>query len=91
MRKSTYRIGIALLATALCASAASVVFAQDDAAKQGPPKMSAETQAMMAAWQKASTPGMQHKQLSDQFVGTWDTRMTAWMEPSAPPLSSSRE
>jgi len=77
-------IGTALLATALCAP----VFAQDDAAKPADPKMSAETQTMMAAWQKASTPGAQHKQLADQFVGTWDTKMTAWMEPSAPPVTS---
>ena len=73
---------IALLAVALSTPPA---FAQDDA-KQAPPKMSAETQAMMEAWQKASTPGPQHKQLADQFVGTWDTKMTAWMDPSAPPV-----
>lgn len=85
MDKFRSRIGATLLATALCASAA---FAQDDAAKQAPPKMSPDTQAMMEAWQKASTPGTQHKQLGDQFVGTWDTKMTAWMDPSAPPINS---
>ena len=78
-------IGMAVLAAALCAPAA---FAQDDAAKTAEPKMSADTQAMMEAWQKAATPGAQHKQLGDQFVGTWDTRMTAWMDPSAPPVTS---
>ena len=77
------RVGVALLVTALCASAA---FAQHDATKKEP-KMSPEMQAMMDAWQKASTPGAQHKQLSDQFIGTWDTRMTAWMDPSAPPMT----
>lgn len=48
-------------------------------------EMSAEQQAMMQAWQKASTPGAQHQQLIEQFVGEWDTKMTMWMEPSAPP------
>lgn len=83
MSNFRHRVGVALLATALCASAA---FAQDDATKKDR-KMSPEMQAMMDAWQKASTPGAQHKQLSDQFVGTWDTTMTAWMDPSAPPMT----
>lgn len=83
MSNFRHRVGVALLVTALCASAA---FAQDDATKKDR-KMSPEMQAMMDAWQKASTPGAQHKQLSDQFVGTWDTTMTAWMDPSAPPMT----
>ncbi len=74
---------IALLGVAL---STPVAFAQDDAKQAAPPAMSAEAQAMMEAWQKASTPGTQHKQLADQFVGTWDTRITAWMDPSAPPV-----
>lgn len=85
MSKFSNRIGATLLASALCASAA---FAQNDAAMAPQGKMSAETQAMMEAWQKAATPGAQHKQLADQFVGTWDTKMTAWMDPSAPPVTS---
>ncbi len=83
--KSTLRI--ALLAVAL---STPTVFAQDakqDATQAAPPAMSAETQAMMAAWEKASTPGAQHKQLADQFIGTWDTKMTAWMDPATPPVT----
>lgn len=50
-------------------------------------QMSPEMQKMMEAWQKASTPGPQHKQLAEHFVGTWDTRQTMWMAPSAPPMT----
>ncbi|MEO6364645.1 MAG: DUF1579 domain-containing protein [Luteimonas sp.] len=78
-------MGVAVLAVALCAPAA---FAHDDAAKAAAPTMNADTQAMMEAWQKAATPGAQHKQLDDQFVGTWDTKVTAWMDSSAPPVTS---
>src|SRR3546814_6637304 len=41
---------------------------------------------MMAAWQKAATPGPQHAQLAEHFAGTWDTKQTMWMDPSAPPM-----
>lgn len=54
-----------------------------------PPPMSAEQQAMMDAWQKASTPGEKHRQLIAEFEGTWDAKMTAWMDPSAPPVVES--
>lgn len=60
---------------------APAVSAQDTA----PPEMSAEQKAMMDAWQKASTPGAQHTQLAEHFSGSWTTKMTAWMDPSAPP------
>ncbi len=40
--------------------------------------------AMMAAWQKAMAPGAGHARL-EQFVGTWDTKMTFVMEPGATP------
>ncbi|MFC5579099.1 DUF1579 domain-containing protein [Lysobacter niabensis] len=50
-----------------------------------PPQMSAEQKAMMEAWQKAATPTEKHKQLISEFEGTWDARMTMWMDPSAPP------
>lgn len=49
--------------------------------------MTPEQQAMMDAWMKASTPGAQHKQLADQFAGTWTTKQTMWMDPSAPPMN----
>lgn len=69
----------ALLAASLALPAA----AQEPAAA---PQMSAEQKAMMEAWEKASTPGEPHKRLISQFEGTWDTKMTAWMAPSAPPM-----
>lgn len=63
-------------------------FAQDKPAA-APPEMSAEQKAMMDAWQKASTPNEKHKQLIAEFEGTWDAKMTAWMDPSAPPMVES--
>lgn len=74
--KCTVRFTV--LAALLCAPAA---FAQD-----APPPMSPEQQAMMQAWEQASIPGAQHQQLAEHFVGTWDTTMTFWMDPSAPPM-----
>lgn len=56
-----------------------------DEPKSPAPPMSAEQQAMMAAWQKASTPGEPHQRLARQFEGTWSTKQSMWMEPSAPP------
>ena len=35
---------------------------------------SADQQAMMAAWQKAATPGAQHAQLAEHFQGAWTTK-----------------
>lgn len=63
---------------------ASPAFAQEkkDAA---PPQMSAEQKAMMEAWQKAATPNEKHKQLIAEFEGTWDAKMTTWMDPATPP------
>jgi hypothetical protein len=58
-------------------------FAQDKTT--APPQMSAEQKAMMEAWQKAATPGERHKQLISEFEGTWNTKMSTWMDPSAPP------
>jgi len=79
-------IAIALLALAMTAAPPSA--AQDD--KEQPaaaPQMSAETKAMMDAWQKAATPGEQHKQIAEQFAGTWTTKQTMWMDPSTPPMT----
>lgn len=71
----------AALAALLCAAGP---IAAQDAAPQPDPQM----QAMMEAWQKAATPGPQHRQLAEHFAGTWDTKQTVWMDPSAPPMSS---
>lgn len=70
----------AALACALLSPA--IALAQDAA-----PKMSAEQQAMMDAWQKAASLGPQHAQLAEHFAGTWDTKQTMWMDPSAPPMT----
>ena len=73
----------ALLSVLLCTPAA---FAQDAAHAEH--EMSPEMQAMMAAWQKAMTPGEQHARLAEHFEGTWDTKMSLWMEPGAEPMVS---
>src|SRR3546814_445271 len=79
----------AALACALLSFAAAAA-AQEEPARQPAPQASAtpdaEQQAMMAAWQKAATPGPQHAQLAEHFAGTWDTKQTMWMDPSAPPM-----
>lgn len=51
------------------------------------PAMSAEEQAMMAAWEKASTPGSQHATLA-AMAGDWTFEGTFWMAPGQPPMSS---
>jgi hypothetical protein len=52
------------------------------------PQMTPEQQKMMAAMEKAGTPGNPHKML-DPMVGTFDTQMKFWAEPGAPPMESS--
>ena len=39
---------------------------------------------MMAAWQKAMTPGTPHEELA-KWVGTWKMTTTIWNDPSAEP------
>jgi hypothetical protein len=51
------------------------------AAPQDAQEMSEEE--MMAAWIAAGTPGEHHRAL-DAFVGTWDTQVSMWMDPSQP-------
>jgi hypothetical protein len=76
----------AALACVLLSPIATAI-AQDPSAPPAAPAMDAEQQAMMAAWQKAATPGPQHAQLAEHFAGTWDTKQTMWMDPSAPPMT----
>jgi hypothetical protein len=52
-----------------------------------PKTMSAEEKAGMEAMMKAMTPGENHKML-DAMVGTFDAKMTMWMQPGAPPIVS---
>lgn len=52
-----------------------------------PPAMTPEQQAMMEAWEKASTPGTQHTQLAEHFAGTWTANQKMWMDPSGEPMT----
>lgn len=54
------------------------------AAKGGPP----DEKAMMEMMAKVATPGEQHKKL-EPFVGTFDTKLKFWMDPSKPPEETS--
>lgn len=46
-----------------------------------------DEKAMMEMWAKLSTPGESHKAL-EPMVGSWNTKVTSWMQPGAPPMSS---
>jgi hypothetical protein len=73
----------ALIPVALLLVCAAVASAQDPSKKE----MSPEEKAAMEAWRKAMTPGPQHKAL-DMMAGTWDTKVTSYMAPGAPPMTS---
>ena len=70
----------ALALLVVCTSA----FAADEP-KQ--PQMSPEEKAMMDAWMKYMTPSEGHKML-DGMAGNWDTKVSSWMAPGAPPMTS---
>jgi hypothetical protein len=57
-------------------------------AQDAPPKMSPEEAAMMAAYQKAGTPGPQHAALA-KAAGTYDLSIRSWEAPGAPPTVES--
>ncbi|MGZ8832690.1 MAG: DUF1579 domain-containing protein [Thermoanaerobaculia bacterium] len=50
-------------------------------------EMSAEEKAAMAQWQTFMTPSEGHKML-DGMVGTFDATVKMWMQPGAPPTTS---
>ena len=50
-------------------------------------EMPADQKAMMEAMMKAMTPGEPHK-LLDNMVGTFDAKVSSWMQPGAPPMVS---
>ncbi len=76
------RHGFCVIVLALgCSSAA---LAQDKPA-QAPP-MSAEEQAMQAKWMAFMTPGAEHQILAGR-VGMWNSKVTIWEAPGAPPVS----
>jgi hypothetical protein len=74
------KLFVPLALVLLCSSA----FAADD---PKPKQMSAEEMASMQAMMKAMTPGENHKAL-DGMVGTFDAKVTMWMQPGAPPVTS---
>src|SRR5215471_804379 len=72
------------LSLALClgmvVAAASSAMAQEKKAAEMPP----DAKAAMEAMQKAATPGDAHKKL-DAMIGTWDAKVSMWMDPSKTP------
>jgi hypothetical protein len=63
----------------LAAAAASA-----DEAKKAP---SPEEQAIMEKYMKAATPGPEHQKMA-KMVGKWKLKVTSWMAPGAPPMTS---
>jgi hypothetical protein len=72
---------------ALVVVGAAALVSAGDEKKAAAPAMDEKTKAMMAAWEKAGTPGEAHKKL-EPFVGTFDTKVKTWMAPGAPPEES---
>lgn len=54
---------------------------------EGEMEMSPEEAAMMAAWQKAMTPGEPHDKLA-ALAGDFGFEIKSWMDPAAPPMVS---
>ena len=63
-----------------CLLPAASATAQDDKA----PPMTPEMKAMMEAFQKAGTPGSEHRQLAT-LAGTYDLTVKSWHAPDTPP------
>lgn len=80
----TVYVRICLLGILVIAGVAATS-AQTESASDQP--MSAEQDAMMKAWQKAMTPGSQHKALAKQ-AGTWSVKVRSWMPGSTEPVIS---
>jgi hypothetical protein len=77
---------IRTLALALIVSLTAMpVLAQDASKDSTAPKMSPEEAEMMAAYQKAGTPGPQHAALAEH-AGTYDVKIRSWEKPGAPPM-----
>ena len=55
------------------------------AQETGAAEMSAETKAMMEAFQKAGTPGEPHRQLAS-MAGSYDLTVKSWHTPGAEPM-----
>lgn len=68
---------------AACLIAASTLAAGRDRARSTP--LDAEAAAAMR--QKIGAPSRAHRKL-DRFVGVWAARMSVWMDPARPPMTS---
>lgn len=75
--------GLALLVVV----AALAVGADEKAKKTMPAAGAMDEKAMMEAWGKFMTPGPEHKKM-EMSVGTWETSVKSWMDPSKPPMES---
>ena len=73
----------ALSATTLALLLSGPLVAQE---KTAAPPMTPEMQAMMEAYQKAGTPGTEHRKLA-AMAGTYDLTVKAWHEPGKPPTT----
>src|SRR5262249_5501714 len=83
-RRIGMRYAFRAVAFTLLIGCAIGLTAQEKAKKPaGPP----DEKAMMEAMQKAATPGEAHKKL-EPLVGTFDTSVRMWMDPSKPPEDS---
>ena len=72
------------LAAAALVVCSHTIWADDKPKKEPWAKETAAMEAMM----KAGTPGDAHNRLWS-MVGSWDTKVTMWMQPGAPPQVSS--
>lgn len=75
------RVSASWLASVVVAACALSASAQEKKA----PDMTPEQQAMMQAYQKAGTPGPQHKAMA-ATVGTYDLKIKNWHEPGGAPM-----
>jgi hypothetical protein len=80
------RIRSTLTAFAMFVAIAAATLAAE--AKKPAAKPPMDEKAMMEMWAKLGAPGEAHKAL-EPMVGTWDTKVTSWMQPGSPPMTSS--
>lgn len=78
-----------LAGLALLVVVAALAIGADEKAKKTamPAAGGMDEKAMMEAWAKFMTPGSEHKQMAAS-VGTWETSVKSWMDPSKPPMES---
>ncbi len=77
------RLALCLLAAAIALPAT----AEHEPANVPMPQVPAEQQKMMEAWAAAGTPGKHHAYL-EPMVGTFDVKVSSWMEAGQPVMES---